>query len=319
MVDLDDRLRDTARHATAGLTLTDPTTGDVVELDPHGLDGTGAARRRARRPRRVATLAAAAAVVAVVAAAGLWTRGPSTTSQLEAAGPAAEGAVPTTAALSPAARLREAVDATLASDSFQVRSVAVVPGGDQLLAPHPGGALMPAIVGSGEHGGVLHTVADGLVESAWTEAPARSIRDSAAGATYWEVAAGEWQRAVFEEMPVVESIRALADLPCVAAAERPGTLIVLEGDGPCPDDLALGGPGQLRWAVTLRTDGRLDSVVPVREAGAVVDARSDQIFGGYDTSSVTLPDPARVTDVATPFGSYIDATTGYSQPMYTKG
>ena len=322
MIDLDEpelgeRLRVTARHATVGLTVEDPTE-DVVELALRPADP--------RRRRRGRVGAAAAAVVAlVVVGVVVASQGRTALSRVDAAGEAVEVVVertaPSTVSADPAQRLREAVAATLASDSYRVRTVAVVVDGEggQPIEGVPQPSVIPLTMGAGLFGDTVWTVDGELVEQTWTDGPARSVRDLSTSTTAWEVAPGQWQRATIEEDGVVEPLERFADFTCVAEGDAPNTLVVLAGDGTYPPDLAQDGPRRLRWSVTIRPDGRIDRIVPVRDQESVRDARSDQLFGDYDTATVELPDPARVTDVPTPEGSYIDSATGYSRPMYSKG
>ena len=328
MIDLDDldvaaRLRSAARHATSGLDLLDPSEDGPVRSG----EGAPAVLHLRRGPRRRATTrfgVVAAAVVAVlgIVGAAVALRGDPTSSTVDAAAPMPDGvaeSVPAEALAEPAQRLRDAVGATVASESFRVRTEAVVVGPGDAVETMPRPSVMPLVFGSGEYGDVVSTVSGELVETTYTAGPARSVRDRSAGTTAWEVAPGEWARASIEEDTVVESLERFAEFTCVAAGDRPDALVVLAGDAPCPTDLAHDGPRRLRWTVTLRPDGRIGSIVPVRDAEAVSDARSAQRFSDYDTVTVELPDPASVTEVSTPEGSTIDSATGYARPMYSKG
>jgi hypothetical protein len=316
-LDLERRLRTTAAHATAGLTLDDPldrTAGVVEVVSPR--------RTRRRGPARVVLAAAVvAALLGVVGAAVVLRDGP-TSSTVDAAASVDEAGAedrPAAAAVDPAQRLRDAVAATLASESFSVRTEAVVVGPGQAVESMPRPSVMPLVFGSGEYGDVVWSVSGQLVEITHTAGPARSVRDRSAGTTAWEVAPGEWARASIDEDTVVENLGNFAEFTCVAAGDRRDTLVVLAGDSPCPTDLAHDGPRRLRWTVTLRPDGRVESIVAMRDAEAVADARSDQHFGDYDTATIELPDASSITEVPTPEGSSIDSATGYAKPMYSKG
>ncbi|MHB1139060.1 MAG: hypothetical protein ACYC2O_08905, partial [Microthrixaceae bacterium] len=223
-----------------------------------------------------------------------------------------------------AQRLRAAFDATLASESFRVRTVAVVVDGEgeQMVDSQPLSSAMPLTIGSDSYGDTVWSVAGDLVEMTRSDGPARSVRDRAASTTAWEVAPGEWARASIVEDTVVEHIEALAEVTCVTQGDRPDTFVVLVAAGPlgapCPSNLTADIP-RLRWNVTLRPDGRIDRIEPIRDEVGAGDARSAQRFSDYDTATVELPDPASVTEVSTPEGSYIDSATGYARPMYSKG
>jgi hypothetical protein len=328
MIDLDDlelgaRLRSTARHATSGVDLLDPSDGGPVRSSddaPSELQLRRGPRRRS--VTRFGLVAAAVVAVLGIVGAAVALRGGPTSSTVDAAAPMPDGvaeSVPAEALVDPAQQLRDAVAATLASESFRVRTEAVVVGPGQAVETMPRPSVMPLVFGSGEYGDVVWTVSGEMVEVTHSAGPARSVRDRSAGTTAWEIAPGEWQRASIEEDTVVENLARFAEFTCVAAGDRPDTLVVLAGDAPCPTDLAHDGPRRLRWTVTLRPDGRIEGIRPMRDAEPVSDARSDQHFSDYDTATVELPDPASVTEVSTPEGSSIDSATGYARPMYSKG
>lgn len=324
MIDLEERLHAAALAATQDLRIEDPSQ-ELVELAPR----RASSRRRSAQRGLVGATAAAAVVALVGIGVVSGTGDRSAPARVDAASDAAsDAAEPTTtqptttqaASVEPAQRLRDAVAATLASESFRVRTVGVVleEGGQPIEGvPHP--SVMPLVFGSGAYGDTVWTVAGELVETTSTAGPARSVRDRSASTTTWEVAPGRWERATIDEEGVVEPLARFADFSCVAAGDQPDTLVVLAADAPCPPDLAHQGPRRLRWTVTLRPDGRIASIVPIRDQERVADARSDQLFGDYDTATVEQPDPAQLTEVPTPVGSSIDPATGYSRPMYTMG
>lgn len=322
-LELEDRLRATARHATTGLTIADPTLDGVV-VEPTEPPGGRVARRRRVRPRAVVFSATAAAFIGLLAGAVVLRGGPDRLEMrtMDDGGfAAATQDPPSVASTDPAQRLRDAVGVTLASPTYQVRTVAVVAGPGQSIESLPGPSVMPLVFGSGEYGDTVWTVANDLVEVHNTAGPARSIRDLTASTTTWEVAPGEWQRANFAEDTVVEDLRRFAQFSCVQQVDPsdPSRLVVLAGDAPCPADLASEGPRRLRWTVTIRPDGRVASIVPVRDADAVADPRSEQHFDDYGANTILMPDPSSVTEVPAPVGSSIDPETGYARPMYTTG
>ncbi len=330
MLDLDRRLHDTARRATADLTIDDPTGAPswTPELVP-------APRRTARRA--AAWTAGVAASVALIAAGGWLVASDPSPARLDAAGPgevapAGDVSAPTSGApaarVDPAVRLQSAIDATLSSESFRVRTATVVPRSDQSLGSRPELMPLPSVVGDGRYGDMVTTVVGDREASSWTAGHARTIRESATDRTFWETDAGVWQSAILEDVSFVEQLRALAASNCVVGGEDQtdgaaggGTqLVVITGTGPCTDGVAPQGASlRQHWKVDIGSDGRLASIVPVRDDELELDERSDQIFEGYDTWSVELPDPAAVTEVPTPEGSYIDGATGYSRPMFSKG
>jgi len=321
MVDLDERLRVTARHATSGLDLCDPSEDGAVLT---------VGERRPRRRRQllrasVAVTASAAAVLGVV----VWTRSDDTT-LVPAAGegaPTSVGATHSSLAVTdpPSLRLRTALDATLASNRFQVRTVTVVPDPDHgMRSAADRSSSLPGVVGSGEYGDQVWAVDGALVATKWTAGPAAAagistIRDTAAGTTWWQVANGVWERATLEEPGLAEQLRSFVDGSCSvrATASDPSTLEVTVAGDDCSEGSAA-EPGSVRWMVALRSDGRIDRISPVRDGEPIVDPRSEQVFG-YDDVAVTLPNPSTVTEVPTPLGSYIDSATGYARPMYTNG
>jgi hypothetical protein len=317
MVDLDERLRLTARRATSGLALTDPGEDALVLV--------GAERRpRHRRVVLGASLAVAAAAAAVLGVV-VWSGADDATVVPLAADGASADNTPEVVPASPSQRLSAAIAATLASDSFEVRTVAVGVTADQRLESVQTPNEMPLVGGAGDYGDLVHTVDGDLVATRWTAgSPAvgvATIRDVGDGTSSWQVAPGVWERAPMEESTVVDLLATFASHVCAVSTSSgdPDTLLVTAGSGACQVGQVVDDRTRQQWTVLLRSDGRIDRMSPVRDDRPVMDPRSEQVFSGYDTSSVALPEPARVTEVPTPLGSYIDSATGYTKPMYTNG